>query len=104
MRRCKRQVSGRMPVLRQNHVGEQLCKPVDRGNDGIAIRDCQSPAGTEIVLHVHDDENVGCADSDRGCHGSGLRCSLGPQEFRDRILREVPKWKDVIAKAHIKAE
>jgi hypothetical protein len=28
----------------------------------------------------------------------------GPQEFRDRILREVTKWKDVIAKAHIKAE
>jgi hypothetical protein len=29
---------------------------------------------------------------------------LGPQEFRDRIFREVPKWKDVIAKAHIRAE
>jgi tripartite-type tricarboxylate transporter receptor subunit TctC len=28
----------------------------------------------------------------------------GPQAFRDRILREVPKWRDVIAKAHIKAE
>jgi hypothetical protein len=29
---------------------------------------------------------------------------LGPEEFRDRIFREVLKWKDVIAKAHIKAE
>jgi hypothetical protein len=33
-----------------------------------------------------------------------LRCSWGPQEFRDRILRDVPRWKDAIAKAHIKAE
>ena len=28
----------------------------------------------------------------------------GPQEFRERILREVPKWKDVIGRAHIKVE
>jgi tripartite-type tricarboxylate transporter receptor subunit TctC len=36
---------------------------------------------------------------------AGFRASGdGPQEFRDRIFREVPKRKDVIAKAHIKAE
>jgi tripartite-type tricarboxylate transporter receptor subunit TctC len=36
---------------------------------------------------------------------AGFRATgKGPQEFRDRIIFEVPKWKDVIAKAHIRAE
>jgi tripartite-type tricarboxylate transporter receptor subunit TctC len=41
---------------------------------------------------------------DKLLHAGFRATGRGPQEFRDRILLEVPKWKDVIAKAHIKAE
>jgi tripartite-type tricarboxylate transporter receptor subunit TctC len=41
---------------------------------------------------------------DKLLHAGFRATGKGPQEFRDRILFEVPKWKDVIAKAHIKAE
>jgi tripartite-type tricarboxylate transporter receptor subunit TctC len=41
---------------------------------------------------------------DKLLHAGFRATGDGPQEFRDRIFHEVPKWKDVIAKAHIKAE
>jgi tripartite-type tricarboxylate transporter receptor subunit TctC len=42
--------------------------------------------------------------ADRLLHAGFRATGKGPQAFRDRILFEVPKWKDVIAKAHIRAE
>jgi len=42
--------------------------------------------------------------SDRLLHAGFRATGKGPQAFRDRILLEVPKWKEVIAKAHIRAE
>jgi hypothetical protein len=38
---------------------------------------------------------------DKLLHAGFRATRKGPQEFRGRIL---PRWKDVIAKAHIKAE
>ena len=61
-------MSRRVPVLRQDNVLElrrDLLKPL---NDGIAARHGQCPAGTEIVLHIDDDEDVLGGD----LHGSQL--------------------------------
>jgi hypothetical protein len=41
---------------------------------------------------------------DKLLHAGFRATGKGPQEFRGRILFKVPIWKDVIAKAHIKAE
>jgi tripartite-type tricarboxylate transporter receptor subunit TctC len=41
---------------------------------------------------------------DKLLHAGFRATGLGSREFHDRIVSEVPKWKDVIAKAHIKAE
>jgi tripartite-type tricarboxylate transporter receptor subunit TctC len=41
---------------------------------------------------------------DKLLHAGFRATGRGPQEFHDRIIFEVPKWKAVIAKAHIKAE
>jgi tripartite-type tricarboxylate transporter receptor subunit TctC len=41
---------------------------------------------------------------DKLLHAGFRATGKGPPEFRDRIFFEVPKWKDVIANAHIKAE
>jgi tripartite-type tricarboxylate transporter receptor subunit TctC len=41
---------------------------------------------------------------DKLLHAGFRATGQGPREFRDRIMSEVPKWRDVIAKAHIKAE
>ena len=41
---------------------------------------------------------------DKLLHAGFRATGKGPGEFRARIVSEVPKWKDVIAKAHIKAE
>ena len=49
-------MAGRMPVLGQDDVFEALCEAVDHRDDLVSFRNRQRAAGTEIVLHVDDDQ------------------------------------------------
>ena len=49
---------GRVPVLGQHHRVEIGHQVIDRGHDFIAARDGQPAAGTEIGLHVDDDQSL----------------------------------------------
>lgn len=62
MRRGERQVSCRMPVLREDDVAEMRGETIDEGHDFIATRHGQCTVGTEIVLYVDDDKGVVVAD------------------------------------------
>ena len=55
----KRDVRGRVPVLRQQNVREDPRQRVDEGNDLVAARDPQRAAGAEVVLQVDDEQRVG---------------------------------------------
>ena len=39
-------------------MGTRRGQPVDRGDDRIALRNRERPAGAEIVLHVDDKEDI----------------------------------------------
>ncbi len=54
-------MSRRMPVLGQDDIGELSGEPVDRRDDRVAVRHRERPAGTEIVLHIDDHQNVAIA-------------------------------------------
>jgi tripartite-type tricarboxylate transporter receptor subunit TctC len=41
---------------------------------------------------------------DKLLHAGFRATGIGPAEFHDRIVREVPQWKDLVAKAHITGE
>ncbi len=45
-------VAGRMPVLRNDDGLEILGDLIDDGHHGIAIGDCERPAGAKIVLDI----------------------------------------------------
>ena len=49
-------VVGRVPVLREHHVGKARRDAVDDGHDGVAVRYGQAAAGHEAVLCVDDDQ------------------------------------------------
>jgi len=48
-----------MPVLRQYDVFEFDSDGVNKGNDGVAVRDCQWPSRHEVVLDVNDEKGIG---------------------------------------------
>src|SRR5690606_27167700 len=62
VRRGKRAVAGRMPILRQHHVLEAPRKPVDERHDLVAARNGKRAARTEIILNVDDQQDVAIAD------------------------------------------
>ncbi len=49
---------GRVPVLCEADVLEERRDPVDDGNDVVAARDGQLPAGAEVILDVDDEEEI----------------------------------------------
>jgi hypothetical protein len=51
-------MSRRVPVLRENDVLEAESDAVNGIDDRVSARNGQLPAGTEIVLHVDDDECI----------------------------------------------
>lgn len=60
----KRDVSRRMPVLREYDVGKTLRERVDDGNDLVTARDRQRAArsvdsGAEVVLQIDHQQRVG---------------------------------------------
>src|ERR1700760_4229018 len=55
----ERGVVGRVPVLRGERMLEALQQPVDRGNDGIAVRYGQFAARHEGRLNIDQAEYVG---------------------------------------------
>ena len=59
----------RMPILGQHDVLEPLGQPIDQRHDLVAARNCQPPAGAEVVLDVDDHQDVSIADHDflRSC-------------------------------------
>src|SRR5262249_23946817 len=58
MRRCKRQVPGRMPVLGEHDVGELAGDTVDDRHDLVPARHGEAAARAKILLHVDHEENV----------------------------------------------
>src|SRR5438876_7976898 len=58
MRRCKRVVAGRVPILRQHHLAETPGEAIDDRHDVVAMRDGKLAARTEVVLDVDDQQDV----------------------------------------------
>jgi hypothetical protein len=54
MRRGKGLVAERMPILRQDNVGEAAAKGVGDRDDLVAARHSESSAGAEVVLDVDE--------------------------------------------------
>jgi hypothetical protein len=81
MRRRKRTVPARVPVLRQDDVRKASGKVVDDRHDLIAIRNRKRPAGTKIILYVDDQQDVAVTNGeiDRHCPS----CPL-PTDASDR--------------------
>jgi hypothetical protein len=68
----ERPMAGWVPVLGEDDVLEERRDFVDDGDDFIAARDGELPAGAEIVLHVDDDEEVVMGDVHRAAYSSYL--------------------------------
>ena len=68
-------MAGWMPILRQYDVREPLGQPIDRRNDLIAARNRETAPGTEVVLHVDDQQNVLVADRHTPDHVGTLACA-----------------------------
>jgi hypothetical protein len=47
-----------MPVSSRHDEPCLALKPVDRLDDGIAVRDGECPAGAKVVLDIDDDERI----------------------------------------------
>src|SRR6516162_9349648 len=62
MRGGERQVSCRMPVLREDDVAEMRGETIDERHDLIATWHGQCAVGTEVVLDVDHDKDVVVAD------------------------------------------
>src|SRR5271165_1310370 len=61
-------MTGWMPVLGQDDMSEPASEPIDRRNDCIAVRYGEGAAGTEIILHIDNDQNLALAS--RHCGGA----------------------------------
>ena len=81
MRRCKRVVAGRVPILRQHHVAETSRDAIDDRHDVVPIGDGKLAARTEVVLDVHDQQDVAVSD------GGGHNCARGWQTSPGRKMR-----------------
>ncbi len=69
-------MAGGMPVLRQHDVAKPRGEAIDDRHDLIAARHRERAARTEIVLHVHDDEDVSAVDRRAFLHcGAFSDCS-----------------------------
>ena len=62
-------VAGRVPVLGQQHMGEAGQQRIDHRHHRIAVGDRKRAAGAEVVLHVDDEEGVGCVVDLERRHG-----------------------------------
>lgn len=51
-------MSGWMPILSQDHMIEGKRQAIDDFDDSITVRDCQRTSGTEIILHVDNQQNI----------------------------------------------
>ena len=65
-------VSGRMPVLGDDDMGEASRKRVDERHDRIAVLDRERAARHEIGLQVDGQQDVLIANRDRRRHGNDL--------------------------------
>jgi hypothetical protein len=63
-----------MPVLRQHHVAEPRGQCIDQRHDLVAARNGEASLGTEVVLHVDNQEDVVVADRKLLSHGGTLSC------------------------------
>src|SRR5262249_20246482 len=65
MRRWKRVVAGRVPILRQHHVVEARGDAIDDRHDFIAARNGKFATRTEVILDIDDQQDVAFPDRDR---------------------------------------
>ena len=69
-------MAGGMPVLRQHDVAKPRGEAIDDRHDLIAARHRERAARTEIILDVHDDEDVSAVDRRAFLHcGAFSDCS-----------------------------
>jgi len=61
-------VSGGVPVLREDDVGEARRERVEGRDDGIAIGNCKCAPGAEVILDIDDEDGV-CWLEDNRLHG-----------------------------------
>src|SRR6266436_7008728 len=79
VRRCKRAVAGRMPILRQHHVPEARCDAIDDRHDFVAARNGKLAARTEVILDGDHQQDVAFADRDRVGHRfASCACAMRP--------------------------
>src|SRR5262249_51350548 len=79
VRRGKRVMSGRMPILRQHHVLETAGQMIDQRHDLVAARHRQPAARAEIVLHVDHHKDVAVSGLDPFRHGCAFSyCAICP--------------------------
>ena len=65
-------MTGRMPVLGHDDMGEAAHERVDGRNDCISVDDRQRPAGHEVGLQVERQQDVVVANRDLRRHEGGL--------------------------------
>src|SRR5262249_1228037 len=92
MRRCKRQMVRRMPILGEHDVIKVICKTVDQRHYLMPARYRKASSRTEIILQVDCDQHVSITDrysrhgfnsdpSDVGRTGQPSRSKLLPPEL-----------------------
>src|SRR5215468_5373096 len=68
-----------MPILGQHDIGEKRPKAIDSRDDLVAMGYRKVATGTEVILNVDDEQDIGRADRQRVCHvsrhGDRLSCS-----------------------------
>src|SRR5262245_46651534 len=63
MRRRKRQMPARMPILREHDVREFGRQGIYHRHNFMAVRHGEAAAGTEVVLDVDNEKRIALADS-----------------------------------------
>ena len=66
----------RMPILREDNMLKLRRDCVNQWNHGVSARNGKFPAGTEIILHIDDYENVLRGDLHTGHEAIPTICSL----------------------------
>ena len=74
MRRRKRQMTARVPILGQHHMPKSPGQPVDHRHDLVAARHRKRAARAEIVLDVDHQQHIAIADRKLFRHGCARSC------------------------------
>ncbi|MNZ97178.1 hypothetical protein D3C78_1164030 [compost metagenome] len=82
------EVSGRVPVLGQDDMGEGIGQPVDRRDDILATRYRQRATAAEVVLHVGHQQYVMFARVQFGVHAGTSSFSIARHGAASKVIRQ----------------